>query len=362
MVNGAVAVDGRSHRAGTQSNVGDARRHSPAWVAVLAERSGGCVRHGRPSSRVTPVRHRSATIGGCSGLSSPRLSPPPSAIRLLLAVALGAGLLVGATPADAAEGRTLDEARADLAAAEAKLQRLADQKASAQASVRELQGEQRRIELEVGRLDAEAADHHRALREARRDARLATVEAYVSGNRAVAAVDLDGSIDALWQEAILSDRADAGVEAAIRYRELRTRVEDTVAGLADDADRVAARIRQAETDIDRATRSSDATRRRLPGLRQEIKVLEIVARFGTGRGDPGPAAWAALRNCESHGDYTVNTGNGFYGAYQFDLQTWQSMGGSGLPSDAPPWEQDARAKALYQTRGAQPWPVCGRFL
>ena len=58
----------------------------------------------------------------------------------------------------------------------------------------------------------------------------------------------------------------------------------------------------------------------------------------------------------------TNTGNGFYGAYQFDLQTWQSVGGTGLPSDAPPAEQDARAKALYARRGAQPWPVCGRFL
>ncbi len=38
------------------------------------------------------------------------------------------------------------------------------------------------------------------------------------------------------------------------------------------------------------------------------------------------------------------------------------MGGTGRPSDAPYWEQDLRAKALYQTRGAQPWPLCGRFV
>ena len=70
--------------------------------------------------------------------------------------------------------------------------------------------------------------------------------------------------------------------------------------------------------------------------------------------------WAALRSCE--GSYTSNTGNGFYGAYQFDLQTWQSVGGSGLPSNASPAEQDMRAQKLYDQRGASPWPVCGKLL
>jgi len=74
---------------------------------------------------------------------------------------------------------------------------------------------------------------------------------------------------------------------------------------------------------------------------------------------PGPSVLAAIRACESGGDYSINTGNGFYGAYQFDLGTWASVGGSGLPSDAPPREQDERAARLYQERGPSPWPVCG---
>ena len=84
--------------------------------------------------------------------------------------------------------------------------------------------------------------------------------------------------------------------------------------------------------------------------------------LASGHPDPGEAAWEQLRFCESGGVYTVDTGNGFYGAYQFDLQTWASMGGSGQPSDAPFWEQDLRAKGLFWARGSQPWPVCGRFL
>lgn len=74
---------------------------------------------------------------------------------------------------------------------------------------------------------------------------------------------------------------------------------------------------------------------------------------------PGEAYLAQLRACESGGAYSTNTGNGFYGAYQFDLQTWASVGGSGLPSDASPAEQDYRAALLWRSRGSSPWPVCG---
>jgi hypothetical protein len=69
---------------------------------------------------------------------------------------------------------------------------------------------------------------------------------------------------------------------------------------------------------------------------------------------------SAIARCESGGNYATNTGNGFYGAYQFDLRTWQSVGGSGNPAAASPAEQDRRAAMLYAQRGSSPWPVCGR--
>lgn len=59
--------------------------------------------------------------------------------------------------------------------------------------------------------------------------------------------------------------------------------------------------------------------------------------------------------CESSGRYTVNTGSGYYGAYQFDLSTWRSVGGRGYPHQASPREQDHRALYLYRMRGWQPW-------
>lgn len=77
-------------------------------------------------------------------------------------------------------------------------------------------------------------------------------------------------------------------------------------------------------------------------------------------------AFAQLRFCEAGGDYTTNTGNGFYGAYQFDISTWQSNAPSEyanmLPSEAPASAQDQAALNLYNNRGWQPWPSCGASL
>jgi hypothetical protein len=68
----------------------------------------------------------------------------------------------------------------------------------------------------------------------------------------------------------------------------------------------------------------------------------------------------AIRQCESGGNYSTNTGNGFAGAYQFTQSTWASVGGSGSPAAASPAEQDKRAAMLYAREGSAPWPVCGR--
>lgn len=68
-----------------------------------------------------------------------------------------------------------------------------------------------------------------------------------------------------------------------------------------------------------------------------------------------------IKNCESGGNYSINSGNGYYGAYQFDLPTWQSVGGTGLPSDASPEEQDMRAQMLVEKNGGYgAWHVCSQ--
>ena len=69
----------------------------------------------------------------------------------------------------------------------------------------------------------------------------------------------------------------------------------------------------------------------------------------------------AIAACESGGNPSTNTGNGFYGKYQFTQQTWAAVGGSGNPAAAPEAEQDRRAAMLLARAGAGPvarlWPV-----
>jgi hypothetical protein len=77
---------------------------------------------------------------------------------------------------------------------------------------------------------------------------------------------------------------------------------------------------------------------------------------------PLGGVWLELRQCESGDNYAINTGNGFYGAYQFTLQTWVGLGYSGLPSTASPRTQDSAAVRLQAEAGWGQWPVCSAML
>ncbi len=72
--------------------------------------------------------------------------------------------------------------------------------------------------------------------------------------------------------------------------------------------------------------------------------------------------WAKLRKCESGGRYDINTGNGFYGAYQFAVTTWRRLGYSGYPHEAAPAVQDEAARKLQAMSGWGQWPACSRKL
>jgi hypothetical protein len=147
---------------------------------------------------------------------------------------------------------------------------------------------------------------------------------------------------------------------AARVARQRTRLSATAARLArrladerDDAfspARFRARLRG---DDPRALRA------RVRELRRDLRVAA--------RPEPAaPAAAAvaphlqAIAACESGGNPATDTGNGFYGKYQFTQSTWASVGGSGNPAAATEAEQDQRAAMLYAREGASPWPVCGR--
>ena len=73
-------------------------------------------------------------------------------------------------------------------------------------------------------------------------------------------------------------------------------------------------------------------------------------------------AFAKLRHCESGNRYSLNTGNGYYGAYQFSLSTWKRLGYPGYPHEASPSMQDEAARALQAKSGWGQWPACARKL
>ena len=84
-------------------------------------------------------------------------------------------------------------------------------------------------------------------------------------------------------------------------------------------------------------------------------------------GGPSDAVLARLRGCESGGNYSaVNSSGTFRGAYQFSRATWNSVARGVLPgyvnvdpAAAPPYVQDAMARALWIRSGSGQWPVCG---
>jgi hypothetical protein len=96
--------------------------------------------------------------------------------------------------------------------------------------------------------------------------------------------------------------------------------------------------------------------RRVGDVRAAVRT-KAVAHYIEATGD-----WLALRNCESGNNYHEDSGNGYFGAYQFLPSTWASIGYAGLPSNASPQVQDAAAEALQARVGWSAWPVCSAVL
>jgi resuscitation-promoting factor RpfB len=90
----------------------------------------------------------------------------------------------------------------------------------------------------------------------------------------------------------------------------------------------------------------------------EVGTKEPVANFAGGN-----SVWDRLAQCESGGNWAINTGNGYYGGLQFSLGTWRAYGGSGLPSNASRETQIAIATKLRNASGGYgAWPGCASKL
>ena len=81
--------------------------------------------------------------------------------------------------------------------------------------------------------------------------------------------------------------------------------------------------------------------------------------LATGTANAESVNWDAIAACESGGNWSINTGNGYYGGLQFTMGTWRANGGTGSPQHASRAEQIRVAENVLRTQGIGAWPSCG---
>lgn len=241
----------------------------------------------------------------------------------------------------------LAESRTRLDAAEARLVALERERAEIEADHATLSDAQRSL----------ARDLELALKDTRQFA----VEAYVAGGPGASAGEVLAAPDvgeSLWRAAVLAGQTDHGLERAAASRDLLGRADSAVRQIALRSDQNRRKVEAATIERFFATVANKQAEQRVAAERATPLIANTAL-----TGDTMADAWARLRQCEASGNYRAVSPSGLYrGAYQFDLRTWETVGGTGDPIDASPAEQDLRAQILYDRRGRQPWPVCGRFL
>jgi uncharacterized protein YabE (DUF348 family) len=105
-------------------------------------------------------------------------------------------------------------------------------------------------------------------------------------------------------------------------------------------------------------------------LRADVtrRPVDEVVRVGT-KEQPAPdfasggTVWDSLAQCESGGNWAINTGNGYYGGLQFNIDTWRAYGGTGYPHQNSRATQIAVATRLRDANGGYgAWPSCAAKL
>ena len=281
--------------------------------------------------------------------------------RTLRALAAGALVLAVAGPAEATPASVLAAAAAAVDDAQANVDAAAEKLQAAEARVAQLEAEREQILAQQALFTQQQRDLAAQLGTARRDVRQLAVASYVSGGPAGNSgrlLEMSQISDTIWRAALIDGQTDLTVASAKKYAQLLSGADAAVRELVTRLDQNHAKLEQAMADRYQASVDEKAAEQNLAAVRARIASAFVAAADG-----PLADAWARLRNCESSGNYQALSPSGRYrGAYQFDLRTWESVGGDGDPIDASPAEQDMRARMLYERRGRSPWPVCGRFL
>jgi len=175
--------------------------------------------------------------------------------------------------------------------------------------------------------------------------------------------------------------ADAAHKRLVRHMTVARRYADLKDITLDEPTLGAAHMANAIREVREATQGlrdkNESLREQRRERRAELRAAEReggASATGAAAGSTGTSSGAdasgspsassgsleAIAQCESGGDPSAVGGGGNYGGkYQFDQQTWESVGGSGDPASASESEQDSRAQSLLRQRGTSPWPTCG---
>lgn len=319
-------------------------------------------------------------------------------VRTAVVAVVGLGLVLGLVgPASGAPD--------SVGAAQAALRGATAEREAAEARVRSAEARNTAAAAEVERLGSVDAELTQEVAEARRALREYAIAAYIDGGQSEilrSTLTIEQSQALAWQSSMLMGQSVSADEAADRFESLKEANEPAVLAAATELDRAGAALEEARFDLIQASaleRDAESALRRAreaaaraaaqraaaeqadedqPDTRQagqpRSRAVSAPSAGGSApqapsgggavRGNPTAAETAILakiRRCESRGNYSVVSPSGRYrGAYQFDLPTWRSVGGTGDPAAASPAEQDYRALLLLRARGTRPWPNCGR--
>jgi Transglycosylase-like domain len=241
---------------------------------------------------------------------------------------------------------------------------------------------------------AAAAQAQQDLAGARADVAAFARSSYMTGSTSprMQAVLSSGSPAQMLERAMLLDvagrnRSDVLDRVAVVQRQAAAasaQAQTTVAQAAVLEQQAATTLASAEQAETAATQKAAAVQAQQAAMQMQLDqarttLVALQAQQTVAQPAPQPAAqavpvsapasgthdWDAVARCESGGNWSINTGNGYYGGLQFSQSTWNAYGGAAYAARADlatKSQQIAIAEKVLVGQGAGAWPICGRNL
>jgi len=140
------------------------------------------------------------------------------------------------------------------------------------------------------------------------------------------------------------------------YEKLEQDKTKTVESLSESKAQLEAKQQEVQQKLDEIEKLKQENNR-LQSARQSKLAFLVPTAQASGTTDE---KILKLKMCESGNNYAANTGNGYYGAFQYDIGSWGNYGGYARADLAPPEVQDAKFQETYARRGGSPWPMCSK--